>query len=156
MVKCIASGTIATDIELKEIGDDFCVAKFRLASKNPRAKKDDNNKLFFFSVSVFGKPAVSLHNNMCKGCHVVIDGELTSNTRSVDGKNRDFVEITSNNMVEFVTWPGNLEEKQSQPQRQEAQQQPAQQPDPQATQPVQQPIQQQAWSDQTTDPFGDD
>lgn len=151
MVKCIASGVIATDIELKELSNDFYVAKFRLSTKNMRAKKDDKDKLFFFSVSVFGKPAVILHSKMCKGCHIVVDGELTSNTRTIDGKNRDFVEITSNNMVEFVTWPDSLEDKQSQPQQQVAQQQPA----PQAAQPVQQPVQQ-TWSDQTTDPFGDE
>jgi single-stranded DNA-binding protein len=155
MVKCIASGTIATDIELKEIGDDFYVAKFRLSSKNQRANKDDKNKLFFFSVSVFGKPAISLHSKMCKGCHVVVDGELICNTREIDGKNRDFIEITSSNMVEFVTWPDSLEDKPNQTQPQETQQQ-AQQPAPQAAQPVQQPTQQQTWSDQTTDPFGDE
>ena len=154
MVKCIASGTIATDIELKEIGDDFYVAKFRLSSKNQRAKKDDNNKLFFFSVSVFGKPAVSLHNNMCKGCHIVVDGELTSNTKNVDGKNRDFVEITSNNMVEFVTWPDHHKDEQSNSQQQSVQHHAQQATQP--VQPVQQSSQQQTWSDQTTDPFGDE
>lgn len=154
MVKCIASGIISTDIELKEIGDDFYVAKFRLSSKNQRAKKDDKNKLFFFSVSVFGKPAISLHSNMSKGCHVVVDGDLICNTREIDGNNRDFIEITSSNMVEFVTWPDSLEDKSNHPQAQETQQQ-VQQPAPQPAQAVQQPTQQQTWSDQTIDPFGD-
>ena len=94
-------GNLATDVELRELGDDRRVATFVLAvdRPGPDARAD------FVRVSVWNKQAEICSRYLTKGRHVGIDGRLRSRSwEDDDGKRRNAVEVVANR-VEFLSPP---------------------------------------------------
>lgn len=94
MNKVILSGRVASDVEIKEIGDDNKKASFRFAVPN-RRKKDDTN---FFNVEAWGKTAELLSQFAVKGKFLLIEGRLDQHTwKTEDGQNRERILVVADN-----------------------------------------------------------
>ena len=92
-------GNLATEVELRELGDDRRVATFVLAidRPGPDAKAD------FVRVAVWNKQAEACSRYLTKGKHVGVDGRLRSRSWEDDeGKRRSAVEVVAHR-VEFLS-----------------------------------------------------
>ena len=91
-------GNLATDVELKDVGEDLQVATFVLAVD--RIGKDEAD---FFKVSTWNKQAELCAQYLEKGRKVGVDGRLRSSSwEDSDGNKRNAVEVVANR-VEFLT-----------------------------------------------------
>ena len=98
-------GNLATDVELKDVGDDMQVATFVLAVD--RIAKDEAD---FFKVSTWNKQAETCARYLAKGRRVALDGRLKSNSwEDSDGNKRSSVEVVANR-VQFLSGPSGKEE----------------------------------------------
>jgi single-strand DNA-binding protein len=93
-------GNLATDVELREVGEEKKVASFLLAVG--RGSRDGGAD--FVWVSVWERQAELCAEFLAKGSKVGIDGRLKSRTWEQDGKRRDAVEVVARR-VEFLTGP---------------------------------------------------
>jgi single-strand DNA-binding protein len=91
-------GNLATDVELRELGEEKKVASFLLAVG--RGSRDGGAD--FVWVSVWERQAELCAEFLVKGNKVGIDGRLKSRTWEQDGKRRDAVEVVARR-VEFLT-----------------------------------------------------
>ena len=90
-------GNLATDVALKELGDDKKVANFLLAVDRNGDGTD------FVSVAVWGKQADACARHLAKGRQVALDGRLRSRSwQDADGKRRSAVEVVAHS-VEFLS-----------------------------------------------------
>ena len=95
-------GNLATDVELKELGDGKRVASFVLAVD--RASKDGGAD--FVRISVWDRQADSCQQFLHKGDRAALDGRLRSRSwQAPDGTRRSAVEVVANR-VQFLTPPG--------------------------------------------------
>jgi single-strand DNA-binding protein len=95
-------GNLATDVEVKEIGQDKKVATFLLAVD--RATKDGGAD--FVRISVWDRQAELCSQHLGKGARVALDGRLRSRSwQAPDGSRRSAVEVVANR-VQFLTPPG--------------------------------------------------
>ena len=95
-------GNLATDVELKELGEGKRVASFVLAVD--RASKDGGAD--FVRVSVWDRQADSCHQFLHKGDRAALDGRLRSRSwEAPDGTRRSAVEVVANR-VQFLGPPG--------------------------------------------------
>ena len=93
-------GNLATDVDLKELGEDKKVANFLLAIDRPDKGAD------VVRVDVWGKQAESCAQYLQKGRRVAIDGRLRSRSwEEPDGKRRSAVEVVANR-VQFLSGSG--------------------------------------------------
>jgi len=98
-------GNLATDVELKDVGEDLQVATFVLAVD--RIGKDEAD---FFKVSTWNKQAETCARYLAKGRRVALDGRLKSNSwEDSDGNKRSSVEVVANR-VQFLSGPSGKEE----------------------------------------------
>ena len=89
-------GNLATDVELREVGDKQ-KAGFLLAVD--RATKGEAD---FVWVTAWEKQAETCHQYLSKGHRVALDGRLRSRSWEEDGKKRNAIEIVANR-VHFLT-----------------------------------------------------
>jgi single-strand DNA-binding protein len=94
-------GNLATDVDLKEVGEDRKVASFLLAVG--RASKDGGAD--FVRISVWNRQAELCDQFLVKGRRVAVDGRLRSHTwEEPDGKRRSAVEVVAQR-VQFLSSP---------------------------------------------------
>jgi single-strand DNA-binding protein len=98
-------GNLATDVELKDVGEDMQVATFVLAVD--RIGKDEAD---FFKVSTWNKQAETCARYLTKGRRVALDGRLRSSSwEDSDGNKRSAVEVVANR-VQFLSPPSGKED----------------------------------------------
>jgi single-strand DNA-binding protein len=94
-------GNLATDVELKEVGDGKRVASFLLAVD--RASRDGGAD--FIRVCAWEKQAELCDRFLAKGKRVALDGRLRSRSwQDGDGNRRSAIEVVANR-VEFLSAP---------------------------------------------------
>lgn len=92
-------GNLATDVELRELGDEKRVASFLLAVDRPKGDEAD-----FVRVSAWEKQADLCHRYLAKGKRVAVDGRLRSRSWDDGGKRRTAVEVVAHH-VQFLSPP---------------------------------------------------
>ena len=99
-------GNLATDVELKDVGEDMQVATFVLAVD--RIGKEETAD--FFKVSTWNKQAETCARYLTKGRRVALDGRLKSSSwEDSDGNKRSAVEVVANR-VQFLSPPAGKED----------------------------------------------
>lgn len=98
--KTIMTGYIATDIEVRPVGETQ-VAKFNLAVKDDY-KRD---KTYFFPVEAWGKTAELLNTYCGKGSHILIEAQAQMDEWEQEGQKRSKVKFNAAK-VEFLTPKG--------------------------------------------------
>jgi single-strand DNA-binding protein len=93
-------GNLATDVEVKEVGEDKRVASFTLAIDRPGSEQAD-----FVRVAAWNKQADACNRFLAKGKRVAVDGRLRSRSWEEDGKKRSAIEVVAAS-VEFLSPPG--------------------------------------------------
>ena len=97
-------GNLATDVELRDVGQDRQVATFVLAVDRPAKDEAD-----FVRVSTWNKQAEVCAQYLAKGRKVGIDGRLRSSSwEDSDGNKRNAIEVVANR-VEFLSSRGKEE-----------------------------------------------
>lgn len=92
-------GNLATDVELRELGDDRRVASFLLAVDRP----GHDGKADFVRIAAWNKQAEVCSRYLAKGKRVAVDGRLRSRSwEEPGGKRRSAVEVVANR-VQFLT-----------------------------------------------------
>jgi len=94
-------GNLATDVDVKDLGDDKRVANFLLAVD--RRTKDGGAD--FFRVSVWDRQADLCGRYLTKGKRVGLEGQLRSSSWEQEGKTRRQVEVVARS-VQFLSPPG--------------------------------------------------
>lgn len=94
-------GNLATDVSLKELGDDKRVADFLLAVDRPGEGKGAD----FIRVTVWERQADACAQYLAKGSHVAVDGRLKSRSWEEEGKRRTAVDVVANR-VQFLPGRG--------------------------------------------------
>ena len=94
-------GNLATDVDLKELGDDKKVANFLLAIDRVGQEKGAD----FVRVDVWGKQAETCAEYLRKGRRIAIDVRLRSRSWEEDGKRRSAVDVIATR-VQFLSGPG--------------------------------------------------
>jgi len=98
-------GNLATDVEIREVGEDKKVASFLLAVD--RGGRDGGAD--FVWVSTWDRQGELCAEYLGKGKRVALEGRLKSRTWEQDGKRRDAVEVVARR-VEFLGGPRRDEE----------------------------------------------
>ena len=96
----ILIGNLATDVELREFGEDKRLATFSSPSTGP-TKDDDAD---FFRVAVWDRQAELCANYLAKGRRVAIEGRLRYRSWEDAGQKRSTVEVVASR-VEFLAAP---------------------------------------------------
>jgi single-strand DNA-binding protein len=98
-------GNLATDVELKDVGEDRQVASFLLAVNRPGKDEAD-----FVFVSTWNKQAETCARYLTKGKRVAVDGRLRSSSwEDSDGNKRNAIEVVANR-VQFLSPPSGKED----------------------------------------------
>ena len=90
-------GNLATEVELRDVGEDKKVAGFLLAVDRPTRDGDAD----FVWISAWDQQAELCAQYLGKGERVAVEGRLRSRTWEQDGKRRDAVEVNARH-VEFL------------------------------------------------------
>ena len=90
-------GNLASEVELKEVGDEKKVANFLLAVDRPGQDAGAD----FVRVSTWNRQAETCAEFLAKGARVAIDGRLRSRSWEEDGKRKNAVEVVANR-VQFL------------------------------------------------------
>ena len=91
-------GNLATDVELRDVGDERKLATFVLAIDRPGPAGGAD----FVRVAAWNKQAETCGRYLAKGKRVAVDGRLRSRSwEEADGKRRTSVEVVAN-AVEFL------------------------------------------------------
>ena len=93
-------GNLATDVEVKEVGEDKRVASFTLAVDRPGSEQAD-----FVRIAAWNKQADACNRFLAKGKRIAVDGRLRSRSWEEDGKKRSAIEVVAAT-VEFLSPPG--------------------------------------------------
>lgn len=93
-------GNLATDVEVKKVGEDKRVASFTLAVDRPGSEQAD-----FVRIAAWNKQADACNRFLAKGKRVAVDGRLRSRSWEEDGKKRSAIEVVAAS-VEFLSPPG--------------------------------------------------
>jgi single-strand DNA-binding protein len=91
-------GNLATDVEVKELGEDKQVANFLLAVNRPSKESEAD----FVWVAAWDKQAELCGKYLEKGRRVGVEGRLRSRTWEEDGKRRNAVEVVAHR-VQFLS-----------------------------------------------------
>lgn len=93
-------GNLATDVELRDVGEDRQVASFLLAVNRPGKEEAD-----FVRVSTWNKQAELCAQYLAKGRKVAVDGRLRSSSwEDSDGNKRHAIEVVAYR-VDFLSPP---------------------------------------------------
>jgi single-strand DNA-binding protein len=96
----VLTGNLATDVELKDVGDDKQVANFVLAVDRGGSEEAD-----FFRVSAWNKQAELCGRYLSKGRRIGVDGRLRSSSwEDGDGNKRSSVDVVAHH-IEFLSPP---------------------------------------------------
>ena len=93
-------GNLASDVELKDLGDEKKVATFLLAIDRPRPAGGAD----FVRIAVWNKQAEVCERYLAKGKRVAVDGRLRSRSWEEEGKRRSTIEVVANR-VQFLSAP---------------------------------------------------
>jgi single-strand DNA-binding protein len=93
-------GNLATEVELRNVGEERKVASFLLAID--RGSRDGGAD--FVWISAWERQGELCAEYLGKGQKIAIDGRLKSRTWEQDGKRRDAVEVVARR-VEFLSPP---------------------------------------------------
>jgi single-strand DNA-binding protein len=96
----ILIGNLASDVELREFGEDKRLATFRLAVD--RGSKNDEAD--FFRIAVWDRQAQLCAEYLAKGRRIGIEGRLRYRTWEDEGQKRSSVEVVAHR-VEFLSPP---------------------------------------------------
>ena len=92
-------GNLASDVDLREVGDERKVASFLLAVD----RRGQDAGADFVRVATWGKQAETCARYLGKGRRVAVDGRLRSHSwEEADGKRRRSVEVIANH-VQFLS-----------------------------------------------------
>ncbi len=92
-------GNLASDVDLREVGDDRKVASFLLAVD----RRGQDAGADFVRVATWGKQAETCARYLGKGRRIAVDGRLRSHSwEDGDGKRRRSVEVIANH-VQFLS-----------------------------------------------------
>ena len=95
-------GNLATEIDLRDVGDDRKVASFVLAVDRP----GPDGGADFVRVAVWNRQAETCAQYLAKGKRVAVDGRLRSRSwDDADGTRRSAVDVVAQR-VEFLSPPG--------------------------------------------------
>src|SRR5262245_42234601 len=100
-------GNLATDVELREVGEGQQVASFLLAVDRPGGEQAD-----FVRISAWNKQAETCARFLVKGRRVALDGRLRSRSWEDEGKRRSAVEVVANR-VQFLSPPPSAEQSEA-------------------------------------------
>jgi single-strand DNA-binding protein len=92
-------GNLASEVELKPVGDEKQVASFLLAVDRPGQEGAD-----FIRIAAWNKQAELCARYLVKGRRVAIDGRIRTRSWEEDGKRRSAVEVVANH-VQFLSPP---------------------------------------------------
>jgi len=93
-------GNLATDVELKDVGEERQVASFLLAVDRPGKDEAD-----FVRISTWNKQAETCARYLSKGKRVGVDGRLRSSSwEDADGNRRSALEVVAHR-VQFLSPP---------------------------------------------------
>ena len=90
-------GNLATDVDLREVGEGKQKASFLLAVDRPTKGEAD-----FVWVTAWDRQAETCNKFLSKGGRIALDGRLRSRSWEEDGKKRNAVEVVANR-VQFLT-----------------------------------------------------
>jgi len=90
-------GNLASDVDVKDVGDDKKVANFLLAVDRP----GQDSGADFVRVSTWNRQAETCAEFLAKGARVAIDGRLRSRSWDEEGKRRSAIEVVANR-VQFL------------------------------------------------------
>jgi single-strand DNA-binding protein len=93
-------GNLATDVELREFGEEKRLATFRLAVN--RGGNDDEAD--FFRISVWDRQAQLCADYLAKGRKVAVEGRLKQRSWEDEGQKKSMVEVVARR-VEFLSAP---------------------------------------------------
>ena len=94
-------GNLATDVEVRDIGDDKKVANFLLAVDRPTADSDED----FVRITAWNRQAEVCAEFLSKGRRVAVEGRLRSSSwEDAEGKKRSAIEVVAKS-VEFLSGP---------------------------------------------------
>jgi single-strand DNA-binding protein len=94
-------GNLATDVEVREVGQDMKVANFLLAVDRPTADDEAD----FVRITAWNRQAEVCAQFLAKGRRVAVDGRLRSSSwEDADGKRRSAIEVVAKS-VEFLSPP---------------------------------------------------
>ena len=94
-------GNLATDVEVRDVGDDKKVANFLLAVDRPATDSDAD----FVRITAWNRQAEVCAQFLARGRRVAVEGRLrTSSWEDEDGKKRTAVEVVARS-VEFLSPP---------------------------------------------------
>ncbi len=100
-------GNLATDVEVRELGDDKRVASFLLAVDRPTSTGGAD----FIRIAAWNKQAETCAKYLTRGQRVAVDGRLRSRSwEEADGKRRSAVEVVANR-VQFLSPPPQAREE---------------------------------------------
>ncbi len=95
-------GNLATDVDLREVGEEKKVANFVLAIDRPGPDAGAD----FVRVAVWNRQAETCAQFLAKGKRVAVDGRLRSRSwEDPEGTRRSAVEVVANR-VQFLSPPG--------------------------------------------------
>jgi single-strand DNA-binding protein len=102
--KCICTGRLTKDPELRKISEEMSVCQLRLAVDGMGRARE----VGYINVSVFGKAGEAAAEYLAKGWLVAVDGRLEYGEWESDGAKRHDYTVVGN--VEFLTAPKPAEE----------------------------------------------
>jgi single-strand DNA-binding protein len=97
-VVVVLVGNLATEVDVRDVGDDKRVAKFLLAVD--RRTKDGGAD--FIWVSAWDRQAELCTQYLTKGQRVGVDGRFRSRSWEDDGKRRDAIEVVARS-IQFLS-----------------------------------------------------
>jgi single-strand DNA-binding protein len=92
------TGNLASDVELREFGEDKRLAIFRLAVQRP----SNNDEADFFRITAWDRQAELCAEHLAKGRKVGVEGRLRQHTWEEEGEKRSLVEVVAHR-VEFLS-----------------------------------------------------
>lgn len=92
-------GNLASEVELKPVGEEKVVASFLLAVDRPGQEGAD-----FIRVAAWNRQAEVCARYLEKGRRVAVDGRIRTRSWEEDGKRRTAVEVVANH-VQFLSPP---------------------------------------------------
>jgi single-strand DNA-binding protein len=93
-------GNLATDVDLRDVGEDRKVASFVLAV--PRPGEDAGAE--FLRITVWNKQGETCARYLTKGKRVAVQGRVRTYSREEDGKRKTSVDIVAT-CVDFMSPP---------------------------------------------------
>jgi single-strand DNA-binding protein len=91
-------GNLATDVELREFGEDKRLATFRLAVD----RAGNGDEADFFRIAVWDRQAELCAEYLAKGRKVAVEGRLKYRSWEDEGQKRSMVEVVARR-VEFLS-----------------------------------------------------